>query len=340
MNKPSVDCSSDTGHKPRQLWIDMLRGGCMLAILLDHTEIYYTGTNIIPYTLYVPNALCVFFFLSGYLFLKPQGFSLRAKLVSITRGIILPYFIFTSLIAVPKALVHDHFTSLASLAYDIVSGQASWFVAALAVAEVLFAGFLHITRGKLFPLFLLFFGAFGLSTCFPTTSQPYFWQADNALQALIFLYAGYLYHAKEMLFNRFNTLSYSSLFFLLLLFIKVYETNMGISFMLWPLHIDNYPVFFIDILLTFLLVTSLFKQLPTCRPIAWTGAHSLVYYFFCGGVPLVLSTVISRFLPFTGPTDYLTVLLVFLLVYLFTSAIAWIVYRFFPITVGQMKKKG
>ena len=82
MNKSSVDCSSDTGYKPRQLWIDMLRGGCMLAILLDHTEIYYTGTNIIPYTLYVPNALCVFFFLSGYLFFKPQGFSLRAKLVS------------------------------------------------------------------------------------------------------------------------------------------------------------------------------------------------------------------------------------------------------------------
>ena len=172
MNKPSVDCSSDTGHKPRQLWIDMLRGGCMLAILLDHTEIYYTGTNIIPYTLYVPNALCVFFFLSGYLFFKPQGFSLCAKLVSITRGIILPYFIFTSLIAVPKALVHDHFTSLASLTYDIVSGQASWFVAALAVAEVLFAGFLHITRGKLFPLFLLSFGAFGLSTFFSTAYQP------------------------------------------------------------------------------------------------------------------------------------------------------------------------
>ena len=115
---------------------------------------------------------------------------------------------------------------------------------------------------------------------------------------------------------------------------------MGIRFMLWPLNISSYPVFFIDILLTFLFATSLFKQLPKCRPIAWTGAHSLVYYFFCGGVPLVLSTVISRFLPFTGPTDYPAVLLVFLLVYLFTSAIAWIVYRFFPITVGQMKKKG
>lgn len=31
----------------RKIWIDNLRGFCMLAILLDHTEIYYTG-GILP----------------------------------------------------------------------------------------------------------------------------------------------------------------------------------------------------------------------------------------------------------------------------------------------------
>ena len=35
--------------KEREHWIDMLRGFCMLSILLDHTEIYYTGGNLIPY---------------------------------------------------------------------------------------------------------------------------------------------------------------------------------------------------------------------------------------------------------------------------------------------------
>mgnify|MGYP001748228932 CR=1 FL=1 len=33
----------------REHWIDMLRGFCMLSILFDHTEIYYTGGNLIPY---------------------------------------------------------------------------------------------------------------------------------------------------------------------------------------------------------------------------------------------------------------------------------------------------
>ena len=51
----------------RKIWIDNLRGFCMLAILLDHTEIYYTGENVIDYNLYVANVLIVFFILSGYL---------------------------------------------------------------------------------------------------------------------------------------------------------------------------------------------------------------------------------------------------------------------------------
>ena len=42
----------------------------MVAILLDHTEIYYTGDNIIGYNYYVANVLVAFFFLSGYLFLQ------------------------------------------------------------------------------------------------------------------------------------------------------------------------------------------------------------------------------------------------------------------------------
>lgn len=61
-------------------WIDLLRGICILAILLDHTELYATGRNIIPYSLYVVNALTLFFFISGYLFYSQNGFNWRRKL--------------------------------------------------------------------------------------------------------------------------------------------------------------------------------------------------------------------------------------------------------------------
>ena len=71
-------------------WIDLLRGICILAILLDHTELYATGHNIIPYSLYVVNALTLFFFISGYLFYSQNCFNWRRKLRSITLRLILP----------------------------------------------------------------------------------------------------------------------------------------------------------------------------------------------------------------------------------------------------------
>ena len=76
----------------------------MVAILLFHTEMYYAGYDIIPYSFYVENALAMFFFLSGYLFYKDNGtIHPKQKIFSIAVNLIIPYFIFTTLIALPKA---------------------------------------------------------------------------------------------------------------------------------------------------------------------------------------------------------------------------------------------
>ncbi len=64
----------------RKQWVDLLRGLCMMAILWDHTEIYMSGRNIIPYSIYVTDALVVFFFLSGYLMFKANGFDIKHKI--------------------------------------------------------------------------------------------------------------------------------------------------------------------------------------------------------------------------------------------------------------------
>lgn len=68
----------------------------MLAILLDHTEIYYTGENVIDYNLYVANVLIVFFILSGYLMYK-ETFYIKHKLHSIFRTLFIPYIILPQL---------------------------------------------------------------------------------------------------------------------------------------------------------------------------------------------------------------------------------------------------
>lgn len=67
-------------------WIDNLRGFCMLAILLDHTESYYLDYHIINQNLYLTDALVFFFILSGYLMYKPQQqFCIAHKMKSICR---------------------------------------------------------------------------------------------------------------------------------------------------------------------------------------------------------------------------------------------------------------
>ena len=55
----------------------------MLAILLFHTEIYFTGTPVIPYSLYVVNALTTFVCISGYLMYRPEGIDISHKIKSI-----------------------------------------------------------------------------------------------------------------------------------------------------------------------------------------------------------------------------------------------------------------
>ena len=118
----------------------------MVAILLDHTEIYYTGDNIIGYNYYVANVLVAFFFLSGYLFYKDTPFSLQLKLKAIARYLLLPYFIFTTFIAIPKALAHGF--DIPETLFSVLTGQASWFIAALIVAEIVFSTVLWACKGK------------------------------------------------------------------------------------------------------------------------------------------------------------------------------------------------
>ena len=46
----------------RKHWIDSIKGISMIAILLYHTEYYYTGKVLTNYSLYITNALILFFF--------------------------------------------------------------------------------------------------------------------------------------------------------------------------------------------------------------------------------------------------------------------------------------
>jgi hypothetical protein len=68
--------------------------------------------------------------------------------------------------------------------------------------------------------------------------------------------------------------------------------------------------------------------------ISWTGSHSLVYYFLCGGVPLMVSLTMKK-MNYAYEGNYLFVIIAFISVYLITSAIVWLIYRYLPQITGR-----
>lgn len=322
----------------RKAWIDNLRGLCMMAILLDHTELYYTGINIIDYNVYVANALVLFFILSGYLMYKQSHFSFKQKLHSILCTLVMPYFIFTTLIAIPKILIRSHELNLTETFIDILTGQASWFVAALIVAELLFSIVIKIGKDKNFLLFPICILGFIVSIILSTKTQPYIWQIDNAMQALLFLCMGYTYHKYESHFKCLGRLSYIIILLILLITVKFYENQNHVNMLIWNININNYPVFLFDITICSLLMITLFKRLPSLKLLAWTGRHSLVYYFLCGGIPMVIAALLNH-IGFVYRGNYLYIAATFVLVYIVSSLITYAIYQYIPIITGHKQEK-
>lgn len=281
----------------RKRWIDIARGLCMVAILYDHTEIYYTGDNIIPYHLYVTNALIAFYLISGYLFYQTHTFYLKRKIASIFQSLLKTYFIFTSLMAAPKVWVHQGDFSMTDAFTNIFLGKASWFVASLILAEIIFSIFLHLSKAKTWALSILSIICLLISIYLSIHRASYPWQLNNALQAVFFLFLGYQFHRNEKAFSRLETPLYTILACIFLIIIKTFESVVEIQQYISPIVINNYLVFFIDVLLSSWLLMRLSKWLErqyTCPLLTFTGKYSIIYYFLCGGIPMLVTMSMEK----------------------------------------------
>ena len=322
----------------RVLWIDQLRGFCMMAILWFHTEMYYACSDVTPYALYVGDVLATFFFLSGYLFLSGKSFSARSKMMTIVRRLIIPYFFFTLLFVLPKAIVHDEMNELSTMIIKIFLGQSSWFLSALIVGELLFVLLIQLTKGKdlyigLFAILCLVLAGI-IGNHYSPWLNPYnYWHINEAILACFLMSAGFLFqkheHRFQQYFNRF-TLTILLLIFLLL---KLVIIRNGMEMVLGSIHASNYPVFIADLLVSILLMISIFRYIPKISFMQWTGQRSLVYYFICGGVPLIVAMSFNKFgWPYSG---YMSLLMAFIVVYLLSSLLTFAIYKYLPFIIGK-----
>ena len=307
-------------------WIDFLRGLSMMLILVFHTEVYYKEYDVTPYYIYVTNAIILFYFISGYLFYRPESFNLKKKLNAITRSLLFPYFIFTSLIAVPKLLVRQEAINLQEIVINIITGRASWFIAALIVGELFFALLLTKTRGKITWLLTDAIACLIIYYVIPFNQHNY-WQWQDALLAVTFLSAGYIYHQYDNHFNTINKPLYSLIFLLILIIIKVYEYHVNLP--MRNIAIENVPLFLADCIVWLMLVISIIRYIPRCKMIEWTGRHCIIYYFLCGGCPLIISIFFYKIgLPYN---NYLyRYLLALIAVYLLATTLTYLIYKYIP----------
>lgn len=297
-----------------------------MLILVFHTEVYYKEYDVTPYYIYVTNAIILFYFISGYLFYRPESFNLKKKLNAITRSLLFPYFIFTSLIAVPKLLVRQEAINLQEIVINIITGRASWFIAALIVGELFFALLLTKTRGKI--TWLLTDAIACLIIYYVILfNQHNYWQWQDALLAVTFLSAGYIYHQYDNHFNTINKPLYSLIFLLILIIIKVYEYHVDLP--MRNIAIENVPLFLADCIVWLMLVISIIRYIPRCKMIEWTGRHCIIYYFLCGGCPLIISIFFNKIgLPYN---NYLyRYLLALIAVYLLATTLTYLIYKYIP----------
>ena len=304
----------------------------MMAILWFHTEKYYAGEEIIPYAFYVNNVLITFFFISGYLFSNPEkAFSVRYKLFSILKSIILPYFIFTSILALPKAFVHDD-TTLMETFTDVLTGHASWFVAALAISEIFFSLLVNKWGSRLMVLggicaltYLFIASAYHLLDIdwWPATN---FWCWHNALLMLPFILAGYTFRRHNEWFQLIQRPWIILLIIIIEGIIKYMVWSHSLLFTCQPIHVSSFTLLLIDGIIGSLLIIVVCQKLTGIKWMEWTGAHSLIYYFICGGVPLLVTRSLTACdYPYQG--FYPMIIIAFIIVYVISSAITFFIIK-------------
>ena len=334
----------------RELWIDLLRGFCMLMIIFDHTEICFTGQNIIPYELYVPDVLMTFFFLSGYLFYRPQGFDVRHKLMSVLRSLVMPYFIFVTLLALPKAFLHGNTVEVSAMVWRIVSGQESWFIAALVVCELVFSLILWFTHMKVPFLMVFLVAAIALNIVVGSGNMLFaqdYWHVNEASIALTFIVLGYLCHRYCGLIHlkKEKRVMVISMLLVAILCMKWYTyRHLGHSVSVYALAWPYCSL--LSVTLSVMLLFILFGMIPLGKSstgtlivhaLSWVGRHSLVYYFFCSGIPTALTVVLAK-AGYTFQGHHWEVIPIFFINVVIITFVAWIVYRYFPCMTGKRRQ--
>lgn len=332
--------SKRTNKSKRIGWMDSGRGICMLLVIIYHCQAYYAKDASLSFV-FTPFFLTFFFFISGYLFSMKKELDVKQKMLSIIRGIIWPYLIFSSLIWLPKSIAHGNQISLLIFFKDILGGYASWFVTALVVSEILFIIVKRITDSIFVTLAIgigCIISSIILREILPTPTP---WFFLTGLVSLFYIILGDLYRKSEF------SLKWMKSRFLLILSIILYITaiifhhyylksNSNLMSELQP--VENPVIFFILSILGIVMMINITYYIPRVRILHFIGKYSLSFYFINGGVILLISKFLHKYnILIYSKGDIHKILIVATISTLIIYLITKIIVHYFPWMLGDKK---
>lgn len=118
------------------------------------------------------------------------------------------------------------------------------------------------------------------------------------------------------------------------------ENSVAVNALVWPRGS------LLSVSLSVMLLFILFSRIPqgqmhndkvAVNALSWVGRHSLVYYFFCSGIPTALTIALAK-AGYSYQGNYWEVIPVFFINMLLITVVVWIVYRYFPWMTGKWRQ--
>lgn len=335
-------------------WADFMRGIMMFLVILYHSEVYY-GTGHSLSWIFAPFFLSGFFFISGYLFSNnTNNVDFVAKIKQVIRSIIVPYFFFTIIMALPKVL--SGHARIYQLLIDIILLRASWFVITIGILQLIYAFLLSrkqsLTRVAISTsaMFIIGYMFVLLYRDVPSWLHENRWlnspELPNRLPLCI------------------NLAFVQSPFFLFGLFFRRYENKCGILLgkigFLVPLllyvilyvlidhkywgsgmcvAVDEYENILLVYIYAMIGIWSLMcfsRIVQQIKLINYIGKHSILFYFLNGGALTIVSVLMKRF-PYFDSNLYWNQILVAIIATVVMFPMVWLINKYLPLLRGDKK---
>ncbi len=317
----------------REAWIDNTRGLCMLMVLWFHAEMY-SGMGQ-KYSIFVtPFFMQVFFFLSGYLFLRNgNDFSFHALFHRVLRSIWFPYLCFTLAMLLPKMLLH-HWGILQGI-ITILTGRASWFVYVLGLMQLIIGGGYTLFKKSEWSLWGMGLCGFILGWIVFVIPCPGWTECLTAVFRMMPFFVLGINYRRWHDARQSNTCMDMTVFFgsLISYFICWYVDQCLLSY---PRIGTFYGCksYWTYMLLGFwgiVMLISCLKYWPNWSFLRYIGRNSLVFYFLNG----LAYTVLIRFLSRYSLPKMILVPTMLILATVILSFISYLIRRYLPLLIGD-----